>query len=397
MKKTLSAEEMPLYKAFSDDFLFTIPSVQRPYSWTTDEAGDLLDDLLDFIEQQSIKEETIPRVDEPYFLGSIVLVNKGRNHSEVLDGQQRLTTLTILLAVLRDYLGDNYAKNIKVMIAQEGNMLLQTKDQYRIELRKREQPFFQQYIQEDGATNKIKEDTATKTDSQKCIRDNALYFINRLNNLEPSVVRTLPGVIAGLCYIMVVSTQNFDSAFRIFTVLNDRGRDLMSSDIIKARAIGDVPEPEQDDYTMKWEEVEVALGRDRFNKLFEHIRMIIQKRKGGANLKDEYYDIFSKMNGKTFIDNVLIPYSEIYLKLADYQTHYHGNPQMIKLLSLMNRIDNADWITVATKNFPISIFPKSATVGDVVEINGEKVKVLADETKKLRQEIEELMKDVWED
>lgn len=347
MKKTLSAEEMPLYKVFSDDFLFTIPTVQRPYSWTTDEAGELLDDLLDYIEQQSITEDSIPRIEEPYFLGSIVLVKKERNQSEVLDGQQRLTTLTILLAVLRDYLGGEYAKNIKVMIAQEGNKLLQTKDQYRIELRKRDQSFFQQYIQEVGATNKIKEDTVIKTDSQKCIRENALYFISRLNNLDPSVVRTLPGVIAGLCYIVVVSTPNFDSAFRIFTVLNDRGLDLMPSDIIKARAIGDVPELEQDDYTIKWEEVEVALGRDRFNKLFEHIRMIIQKRKGGANLKDEYDDIFSKMNGKHFIDDFLIPYSELYLKLVDYQTHYHNNPQMMKLLSLMNRIDNADWITVA--------------------------------------------------
>ncbi|MED1469274.1 DUF3006 domain-containing protein [Bacillus salipaludis] len=50
-----------------------------------------------------------------------------------------------------------------------------------------------------------------------------------------------------------------------------------------------------------------------------------------------------------------------------------------------------------TKDFPKSIFPKSATVGDVVEINGEKVKVLKEETEKLRREIEDLMNDVWEE
>ena len=50
-----------------------------------------------------------------------------------------------------------------------------------------------------------------------------------------------------------------------------------------------------------------------------------------------------------------------------------------------------------TRDFPKSIFPKSAAVGDVVEIDGEKVKILKDETEKLRQEIEELMDDVWED
>ncbi|MDQ0221426.1 DUF262 domain-containing protein [Peribacillus cavernae] len=73
MKKTLNAEEMPLYKVFSDDYLFTIPSVQRPYSWTSDEAGDLLDDLLDFIEEQSIKEANISRVEEPYFWAVLCL------------------------------------------------------------------------------------------------------------------------------------------------------------------------------------------------------------------------------------------------------------------------------------------------------------------------------------
>ena len=50
-----------------------------------------------------------------------------------------------------------------------------------------------------------------------------------------------------------------------------------------------------------------------------------------------------------------------------------------------------------TKDFPKSIFPKSASVGDVVEITGENVKVLKEESNKLRKEIEELMNDVWED
>ena len=347
MEKTLNAEEMPLYKVFSDEFLFTIPSVQRPYSWTTEEAGELLEDLLEYIEQQNITEGNIAQINDPYFLGSIVLVKKGDNIYEVLDGQQRLTTITILLAVLRDYLGGEYANSIKSMLARQGNFLLQTKDRYRIELRKRDQSFFQKFIQEDGATNYLKQDTEVKTDSQKHIRDNAIYFIERLNEIDPNKVKTLPGLIYGLCYLVVVSTPNFDSAFRIFTVLNDRGLDLMPSDIIKARAIGDVDEEEQDDYTIKWEEAEVALGRDRFNKLFDHIRMIIQKRKGGRNIKDEYNLIFSKLNGKEFIDNYLMPYSEIYLKLVDYQTYYHDDPKMMKILSLMNQIDNADWLPVA--------------------------------------------------
>jgi Protein of unknown function (DUF1524) len=130
-------------------------------------------------------------------------------------------------------------------------------------------------------------------------------------------------------------------------VLNDRGLDLKPSDIYKARVIGEIPKDEQDYYTNKWEEVEVSLGRERFNKLFDHIRMIIQKRKGSSNYKDEYDEIFSKISGKRFIDEILIPYSEIFLKLVNYRSYYSDSPQLMKILSLLNRIDNNDWIPPA--------------------------------------------------
>lgn len=347
MKTKLTAQETPLHKVFSDDYLFTVPSVQRPYSWTTDEAGELLDDILEFINHYGITESNVSNVDEPYFLGSIVLVKKDGPKSEVLDGQQRLTTLTILFSVLRDILSDDYADDIEQMVVQKGSKILGTKDTYRLHLRKRDDEFLKKYIQHKGMTHKITKDTPFKTDSQKAIRDNAIYFMERLNELDEETVKTLPLVLATLCFIVVVSTPNFDSAFRIFTVLNDRGLDLLPSDIFKARVIGAIPEKEQDFYTNKWEDVEVSLGRDRFNKLFDHIRMIIQKRKGSANYKDEYDDIFSKVTGKDFINDILIPYSEIYLKLVDYRSFYSQQPKIIKMLSLLNRIDNNDWIPVA--------------------------------------------------
>ncbi|UOF91553.1 DUF4357 domain-containing protein [Fodinisporobacter ferrooxydans] len=347
MKTKLTAQETPLHKVFSDDYLFTVPSVQRPYSWTTDEAGELLDDLLEFINHYGISENNISHVDEPYFLGSIVLVKNDGPKAEVLDGQQRLTTLTILFSVLRDILSDDYANDIEQMVVQKGSKILGTQDTYRLHLRKRDDEFLKKYIQAKGMTHKLTKDTSFKTDSQKAIMENALYFMERLNELDEETVKTLPLVLATLCFIVVVSTPNFDSAFRIFTVLNDRGLDLLPSDIFKARVIGAIPDNEQDFYTSKWEDVEVSLGRDRFNKLFDHIRMIIQKRKGSANYKDEYEDIFSKVTGKFFINDILIPYSDIYLKLVDYQSFYSHQPKILKILSLLNRIDNNDWIPVA--------------------------------------------------
>ncbi|PKG24395.1 DUF3006 domain-containing protein [Niallia nealsonii] len=50
-----------------------------------------------------------------------------------------------------------------------------------------------------------------------------------------------------------------------------------------------------------------------------------------------------------------------------------------------------------TKDYDKSLFPKNAAVGDVVEINGDKIKILKDKTDKFRKEIEDLMEEVWED
>jgi uncharacterized protein with ParB-like and HNH nuclease domain len=136
MKSTLAAQETPLEKLFSDDYLFYVPSVQRPYSWSPNEVGELLDDLLQFIEQQKITMNNLNQVNDPYFLGSIVLLKQeGNRVADVLDGQQRLTSLTILLAVLRDYLGGEFQEEIDSFIVQKGNKIRNISDTYRLNLR----------------------------------------------------------------------------------------------------------------------------------------------------------------------------------------------------------------------------------------------------------------------
>src|SRR5262245_28525829 len=95
----IHGSEYPIRKIFSNDFNFKVPLYQRPYSWTTEQAGELLDDLVSFIGPDSGAS-----VDElsPYFLGSIVLIKEeSRPEAEVVDGQHRLTTVTILLSALR--------------------------------------------------------------------------------------------------------------------------------------------------------------------------------------------------------------------------------------------------------------------------------------------------------
>ena len=98
MPFTITARERNLNAVFSDDYVFTIPIYQRPYAWTPEQVNELLDDLLNAMQTDRTS---------PYFLGSVVLIKTDDDSSsEVVDGQQRLTTLSILLCVLRDLAPD---------------------------------------------------------------------------------------------------------------------------------------------------------------------------------------------------------------------------------------------------------------------------------------------------
>ena len=87
----ISAKELPLGKVFTPDFRFTIP-FQRAYIWKTENILQLVSDLDDACKSPGT----------PYFLGSLILVREGDNRYDVIDGQQRLVSLSIIIAVLRD-------------------------------------------------------------------------------------------------------------------------------------------------------------------------------------------------------------------------------------------------------------------------------------------------------
>ena len=94
MSSKITGKEYPLLKIFGSDFEYHIPAYQRPYAWTEEETGTLFDDLYEFYQTEAV---------DNYFLGSIVLIKDDVDrHADVIDGQQRLTTLSILFSVLAD-------------------------------------------------------------------------------------------------------------------------------------------------------------------------------------------------------------------------------------------------------------------------------------------------------
>lgn len=171
---------MPLHKVFCSDYSFSIPDYQRPYAWRREQAMQLLDDLSEALDRNAT---------EPYFLGSVVLVKDNQKPtSEVIDGQQRLTTLTILLAVLRDLADDDEVRSsLGQLICEPGSKIMALEPQPRLALRKRDRTFFDEYIQRNnGVTNLLDlNEGVAKNDAQRAIQDNAKALHGRLSRWQP--------------------------------------------------------------------------------------------------------------------------------------------------------------------------------------------------------------------
>ncbi len=347
MSHTLTAKEQSLAKIFSDDYVFTIPGYQRPYAWGRDQAQELLDDLLGALASAPSQLNEAA----PYFLGSIVLI-KGEASPEatVVDGQQRLTTLTLLLSAVRATVQhESVQTGITKRIYEHGDVVSATEARYRLLLRERDRDFFREYVQHENGLQALVQLKTTLPDAQARLRTNAQIFMEGLAKLnETELVRLVQFVITR-CYLVTVATPDLDSAYRIFGVLNSRGLDLSATDILKAEIIGNITPALRDAYTKKWEDEEEDLGRDEFGDLFSHIRMVYRKAKPQGTLLKEFNEhVTPVQKPQQFIDETLLPMAQAFSELrdADYTSQRHAE-QVNEHLRWLNKLEFKDWVPPA--------------------------------------------------
>jgi hypothetical protein len=346
MSRTLVAHEQQLMRIFSDDYVFSIPGYQRPYSWTTEQAGELIDDIYGFMRSTDRNLAEMP----PYFLGSIVLIKQeALPKAVVVDGQQRLTTITLLLSAIREKVTDEKARSgVTKLIYEQGDIILNTENHYRLSLRERDRHFFREFVQHEGGIGMLVKKTEKLPDSQNNLRENATLFLSRLDNLPEDDRVRLAQFIATRCYLVTVCTPDLESAFRIFNVLNSRGLDLGATDILKAEIIGGISPDKRDRYTAVWEDIEDDLGREEFGNLFSHIRMMFRKSKQQGTLLKEFHDHVKYSSGESFIDEMLIPLANAYEEIIDAGFTSRQDAERINThLYWLSRIEFRDWMPPA--------------------------------------------------
>jgi Protein of unknown function DUF262/Protein of unknown function (DUF1524) len=342
----LAATEVPLKKVFSSEYDFKIPTYQRPYAWEKEQALQLLDDLEEALERPG---------DDPYFLGSIVLVkNQESPGSDVIDGQQRLTTLTILLAVLRDRTSDDeFSKNLGEMIREPGNLLQALAPKPRLTLRDRDVSFFTSKVQQPSAIAGLTSThpSTLDNDAQRSVRANAEALDERVSGWSEKEVLRFAQFLANRTILVVVTTPDLSSAYRIFSVMNARGLDLSPADIFKSQVIGAIGEESTaaaDEAAKRWEDAEGELGRTDFADLFLHIRMIFARRRARKDLLREFpeqvLNAYLPANAKAFVDEVVVPYAQHHLTIRDKSfTAPHGAERINNWFKRLEQIDNNDW------------------------------------------------------
>jgi len=348
---SISAEKLVVKDIFSDDYLFTIPNYQRPYSWEEEHCTQLLDDLHSF----AFKGDDFNDL-PPYFLGSAVIIKRPNvRNAQIVDGQQRLTTLTILLSCLRYVIEEKENKDtISDFIYQKGNKLKGTSATFRLKTRVRDQEFFNKIIQDEkGLPNYFEnpEELSFANDAQAQMLSNAKALLEEFIKKKYSQedLEHLATYIIQKCVIVVVASTDEEMAFRIFNVLNDRGKDLTIADILKSEILEKISEKEQDTYTEKWEDCETKLGIDNFKDFFSHLRAIYAKKKAEKSVLAEIREYVKPSDKpRDFIDNILIPFTNAYLNVlklnfqstqfADVINSQFGN---------LKRVAHTDWIPSA--------------------------------------------------
>ena len=341
----IKSNKVKLMDIFSERFWFVIPEYQRSYVWENDNIMELLDDLFFAYENKPENE---------YFLGSLVLKkldNESFPEYEVLDGQQRLTTFFIMLAVLRDLIDNPRNKSqMQEKIYQEEDEFNGVPERSRITYKIRDniEGFIKTYVITEGGTSK--EDYLYNLKDEKNISishmANAILILRRELSQREDIFEFAKYINKKALFIYV-STSNTEDAFRMFTILNDRGIPLTSADILKSENIGALDsDKEKQKYAQLWEDIEAKYG-DGFDRFLQFIRTILVKEKARANLLDEFkekvYDKKVLMRGKeTF--NLVEEYSDIYEKIIDLQDSSLSN-KFKNLITIMKiGLRSEDWI-----------------------------------------------------
>ncbi len=307
----LNVDQKTIFDLLADrkaDFL--IPDYQRPYAWDEEQCQTLWDDVVLFAFPNNNHEEFDEN--EEYFLGSIVMYKNSQGKSEVIDGQQRLTTIMLVLRAFYDKFANMQDKNSKL-----------TRDRIEQCIWK-----VDTFGTADKSSLKIFSEVATDSDKEaflellrtgkvntqeeKLNREsqyvaNYQFFQRKIDQFTQDFAGYLPYLSARIlnnCILLPIEAESQDTALRIFSTLNDRGLPLSDADIFKAKLYKYYSESgKKDELIEDWKELEEISSAifptnigSPMDELFTRYMYFLRAKEGNKNTSTEALRKFYERN-----------------------------------------------------------------------------------------------------
>lgn len=328
--KAITANPETIRLVFSKRYI--IPDFQRPYSWDNEPCEKLWDDIIDFYSRKESKEDK-------YFLGNIV-INPASETSldawEVVDGQQRLTTLLLLIKALHSRAG-----TVKAL-----EECLRIKDPLTSDLTE-ELRVYSYVISEDREN--LHTIILNGTDNMpKCsLLNNYRFFGERIDEwwlsngqtaeaLNDFILTLLDNIV-----LLPIHCGSEDDALTIFETINNRGMSLSDADIFKAKLYHNTPKDKQSAFIDDWNALE------NHDWLFRILMHILRAQAGDSGKEIGMRSFFTtKSNPLSDCAKIMKSLKIIHA----IETEWYGNAEISSLWNLMYTYPNYYW------NFPLFVF-----------------------------------------
>jgi len=265
---SLDASRKTVKQLFSSHTSLIVPPYQRSYSWTDDEINDFWSDI-----QGVLSNNT-----ESYFFGSMVLIEKSETETEVVDGQQRLATLTLLMSVIRDaykQLGNSDNKS-----AVEERFLcsrdLKSKTPRPIlSLNEVDDPLFRRFIN-GSSLDDIRADVtrSTPVESHKLLLKAYTQLLHEVREhtngfKDEDALADIADCVGDRLYVVQIITYNEDAAYILFETLNDRGLELSLADLLKNYLFSKASR-HLSEFKARWIEMSTLVGQQIMAQFIRH-------------------------------------------------------------------------------------------------------------------------------
>lgn len=281
----------------ADASVFEMPTFQRPFCWDEDIAAQLCEDI-SAAEVRGRPEKSGRKNRQDYFLGPMIVTrDRVSGAFEVIDGQQRLVTLTILLAVLRDALpGDKeFLDELQPMIVRPEHRLRKFPEFPRVKLREADQSYFAQWVQKPGGTKALPDDNE-ESESRTCLL-NAIKRIERdLDNPQTAYIKQLAAFVLTNCYVIQITARDLDDGYVLFRSLNSRGQPLNELDLARAELLGAkslAPEIDVEKLAQSWRDAEEKLDAEEFAEYMQSVLSLVSTRPQGRGLRELMKEVLS--------------------------------------------------------------------------------------------------------